>query len=113
MPRGKLWHPHEDAALSELLKDGLPDDMPGWDLIAEQLPSDVAVRTGRASQTRAAMLGLREAPRRQAKIGCDWRQAARYRPESRGDRQRGCADGQAARKRPAPSPVAVGPMMQS
>ena len=36
--------------------------MPGWDLIAEQLPRDVAVRIGRASQTRAAMLGLREAP---------------------------------------------------
>jgi hypothetical protein len=112
MPRGKLWQAHEDAALRELLKDEVPgDDMSGWDLIAQQLPVDVAVRTGRAAQTRAVALELREAPRRKAKNSSGWEAARQpgYRPESRGLRQTDCAGEQTARKRPAPSPVIVGP----
>ena len=56
MPRGKTWQPHEDAALRELLENGLPDDVPGWERIAEQLPKDVAVRTRRAATARPSIV---------------------------------------------------------
>eukprot|EP01052_Picozoa_sp_SAG31_P006948 SAG31_NODE_326_length_17664_cov_10.038543_7_plen_182_part_00 len=74
MPRGKAWQPHEDSALRELLKDGMPSDPPGWQLIAEQLPTDVATWTGKATQTWAWTLDLRVVVARPKKAGgSGWR----------------------------------------
>ena len=44
MPRGKSWHAHEDAALTELFEElnPAPGDMAAWDRLAERLPQDVA-----------------------------------------------------------------------
>ena len=90
----KAWHADELAALQALLQEQ-GDTGVDWDGLARQLPriEGFPVRTGRAVKGQAERSGLFEAPSKRRRTALkNWADKAQYRPESRGTRQRGCAD---------------------